>query len=188
MEKRSKDDILLEKFNRRDSKAYSDVYLLFYDPLFLFTNRMYQGTEVDANDVIHDIFINIWERKDLKFNSFDHIKGYIYLSVRNKFKAYISHRKHVDKFATATAVDEEQSVSYMIESETISILNSAIGILPTECAKVLKLFIDGWEIKDIAEKLGKSQSTVYNQKNEAISILKKKFSSNKMFLIISLLS
>lgn len=180
--------LLLTKFNIRDSEAYGKVYLMFYDPLYLFTTRIFQNTDAVAGDVIHDIFISIWERKDLKFNTLDHIKGYLYLSVRNKFKAYLSHRKHVDKFAQVAALDEEYSVAYIIESETIALLNDAIALLPTECAKVLRLFIEGWEIKEIADTLNKSQSTVYNQKNEAVAILKKKFSLKKMSMIISILS
>ena len=39
--------------------------------------------------------------------------------------------------------------------------------------KILKLYLEGWDIKDIAEKLGKSPSTIYTQRQEIIMILKK---------------
>jgi RNA polymerase sigma-70 factor (ECF subfamily) len=74
------------------------------------------------------------------------------------------------------------------ENEILSVLSSSLDLLPTECAKVFKLCLDGWEIKEIADQLGKSESTVYKQKKEAITILRKKLSKDKLFFLILLIS
>jgi DNA-directed RNA polymerase specialized sigma24 family protein len=47
-------------------------------------------------------------------------------------------------------------------------------MLPAECAKIFRLHIEEWEVKEIADRLGKAPSTVYAQKQKAITILKRK--------------
>lgn len=179
---------LLLRFNNRDNSAFCEVYEIVYDELFYFTSSVYKDTEVVASDVIHDIFIKLWEARGVKFNSLLSIKGYIYISVKNKFRDYISHRKCKDKFNNAMRLTDDYFVSQIAESETLTIMAEAERCLPTECAKVFRMYIEGWDVKEIAEKLNKSQSTVYAQKTEAITILKKKISKDKFLLIIMLMN
>lgn len=178
---------LLLKFNDRDNGAFCAVYEIIYDELFYFTRSIYIETEIVASDVIHDIFIKLWESRSVKFSSILSIKGYIYIAVKNRFRDYISHRKCKDKFRDSLKLQDDYFVSQIAESETLSIISEVVEILPAECARVFKLFIDGWEVKDIAKKLNKSQSTVYAQKQEAIAILKRKITSDKLLTIMMLM-
>lgn len=179
---------LLLRFNNRDNLAFCKVYEIVYDELFHFTSSIYKDTEIVASDVIHDIFIKLWESRSVKFDNILSLKGYIYISIKNKFRDYISHCKIKDKFKNNIRHNDDFLLSQIVESETLSIISEAINILPKECAKVFKLFIDGWNVKDIAIKLKKSQSTVYAQKQEAINILKNKLSKDKFLLIMTIIS
>lgn len=165
---------LLLNFNSRENSAFCTVYELIYDELFYFTRNIYRDTEIVASDVIHDVFVKLWESRNVKFDTITSIKGYIYVVIRNKFKDYISHNKSKGKFNNSMKLQDDYLVSQIVESETLSIVSEAVKMLPKECAAVFKLFIEGWEVKDIALKLNKAQSTVYAQKQEAISILKRK--------------
>ena len=49
--------ILLKNFNRRIEKDFGKVYSLFYNDLFYFAAKLYQHTEVEPRDAIHDIFL-----------------------------------------------------------------------------------------------------------------------------------
>lgn len=167
-------DALLLKFNSRENNAFCTIYELIYDELFHFTRNIYRDTEIAASDVIHDVFIKLWESRNVKFDTISSIKGYIYVSIRNKFKDYISHNQCIGKFNNSLKLQDDYLISQIAESETLSIISEAVKLLPKECAEVFKLFIDGWEVKDIAQKLNKAQSTIYAQKQEAISILKQK--------------
>lgn len=173
--------LLLKRFNSRDSVAFGEVYILLYDELFYFTSRLYNETEITADDVIHDTFVHIWEHSTQKFEGLENLKAYIFTSIRNRFHNYTIHQKIVEKFQ----YENHDFISDVVESETLSIINQAIGLLPQECAKVFKLHIDGWQVKDIAKELGKSESTVYAQKQEAISTLKKKLPKN-LYLFLSI--
>ncbi|MEG0499621.1 MAG: sigma-70 family RNA polymerase sigma factor [Rikenellaceae bacterium] len=119
---------------------------------------------------------------------YDELFYFTYISVKNKFRDYISHRKCKDKFHDAMRLTDDYFISQIAESETLSIITEAVKALPAECAKVFRMFIDGWEVKDIATSLNKSQSTVYAQKQEAITILKKKFPKDKLLLIMMLVN
>lgn len=179
---------LVPLFNTRDEDAYVFVYELYYPQLYLFANKLYAETEVDAADVIHDVFTYIWSNKSTKFNSLAHIKGYLFLSIRNSYRTYIDHRKYIDTYNSEILKDDDYVVSQMIEIDVVSKLSLMLDILPEECAKVMRLYLEGMEMKDISKTLGKSLSTVYNQKTEAISILKKKFPKELLSVLIAILN
>lgn len=175
--------LLLKKFNERDGFAFGEIYDLLYNELYYFTSQLYRDTPFVTSDIIHDIFLVLWQKKQLEFVAIINIKAYMYVSIKNKYKNDIIHEKYVKKHTREVLSDKNSFVSDIVETETISIISQAIELLPTECAKVFKMHLDGWNVKEIATALEKTQSTVYNQRLEAISILKEKL-SNRSFLTI----
>lgn len=182
------ESLLLNKFNNRDSVAFSEVYILFYNKLFYFASKLYLGTEVVPSDKIQDIFLKLWENKNSKFVSLSHIKSYLYLCIQNSFREYLSHHKHIDRYAEKICYDNDFYTTEMIETETMSILYAYIDKLPQDCGRILKLHIEGWNMKEIAEHLGKPQSTIYRQKEKAISMLSDKMPKKIFMLFINLLN
>lgn len=176
--------LLLKKFNERDSFAFGEIYDLLYNELYYFTSQLYRDTPFVAADIIHDMFLVLWQKKQLEFVAIINIKAYMYVSIKNKYKNDIIHDKYVKEHTCEVRSNKNSFVSNIIETETISIISQAIELLPTECAKVFKMHLDGWNVKEIATTLEKSQSTVYNQRLEAISILKEKLSNHSFFTIM----
>ena len=173
---------LIERFNSKDSDAFTFIYDLFYDSIHMFSSSVYSGSTMDVSDIVQDIFISIWN-SNTHFNSLSHIKGYLYLSVRNYYRKYIEHQKIIDKYVDDYKNNSDYFISEMVEVELVSKLMLIIDTLPKESARVLKLYIQGLDVNEIAEKLNKSHSTVYNQKNEAINILKRKFGKKIIFIL-----
>lgn len=182
------DTLLLKKFNNRESDAFAEIYIRFYDKLFYFTSKLYAGTEVIASDKIQDLFLKLWENKKTIFVSISHIKSYLYLSIQNSFREYLSHNAHVSKYAKKVVDDHDFYTTEIIETETMSTLYEFIDKLPESCGDILKLYIMGWDIKEIANRIGKPQSTIYRQKEKAISILSDKLPKELFVLIINILS
>ena len=87
--------ILLKNFNRRIEKDFGKVYSLFYNDLFYFAAKLYQHTEVEPRDAIHDIFLNLWQSASLKFEHLTDIKAYLFVSLRNHFKSYVRHHQYI---------------------------------------------------------------------------------------------
>ena len=188
MQNGNKDTLLLKKFNSRDSDAFADIYIFFYDRLFNYASKLYITTEVVASDKIHDIFLKLWENTDTKFTSLDHIKAYLYNSIKNSFIKHMSHNEHVDKFAKKMYSSDDYFVTEIIETETSAILSEFIEKLPEEYSSILTLYIQGWDLKDISKHLNIPQSTVYRQKDKAISLLSKKVPKDLMMLFASILN
>lgn len=177
---------LIECFNTRENQAFERIYLLYYDEFYYFSSKLYRDTEIASGDVVQDLFMKIWERKDLKFTSLEHFKGYMYVCIRNGYREYLSHKNVADRYIRSVKMTDDYFISQIVETETLSTLTRLTELLPEECAKVFKLYMEGWEVKEIVEKLGKSSSTIYNQRQEAIKILKKMDLSKLLSIVISL--
>lgn len=179
-------DMLLKKFNGRDSYAFGCVYDLYYTELHYYAAILYRKSEVDPPDIIQDVFANIWTNGDIQFASLEGIKSYLYRSIRNSFNNFIVKRMVISKYENELRNNEDAIMVDIIESETYTLLESVLGMLPKEGAEIFKLIFEGWSVDEIAEKLGKQKQTIYNKKHETIKFLKDKLSKDKMLFIVTL--
>lgn len=69
----------------------------------------------------------------------------------------------------------------MVISESVSLISEAYSYLPEDCLEIFKLYMNGLSIKEIVEIVGKGKTYVYERKQKAFDILKKKFSNLYMF-------
>lgn len=181
------EDDLLRKFNNGDKSAFSNVYMQLFDELNGFAKRLFYATEIDSKDLIQDIFMNVWSNKHLKFISLDHIKNYIYLAIKNKHTNFVKHKLCHEEYEKQVKEMNDYQLNAVIETETISLLSLVDDLLPAQCSEVIKLFLSGYDAKEIAEKLGKSQYTIYHQRTEGIRILKRYTTSKKITLLLNFL-
>ena len=77
--------ILLKNFNRRIEKDFGKVYSLFYNDLFYFTAKLYQHTEVEPRDAIHDVFLHLYEREHKLWES-QNMKFYLLNCLKNRIR------------------------------------------------------------------------------------------------------
>lgn len=168
------DEHLLEAFNRRSEEAFCRVYEHFYDELFYFASKLFADTTVSPYDVLQDLFLKVWEG-DKQFDSFDFLKSYLYLSVRNRWKNDLEHAEVVREYMREYAAEAEDGhvLAQMMEAETLAILHNHLKLLPKECARVVELSLDGYKSQEIAAMLNISVNTVYSQKQKAVGLLRK---------------
>lgn len=171
---------IINGINARNEEVFGNLFTAFYDEYSYFARKLFKSTEIHYEDVIQDAFVKIWERRWIKFESISHFKSYIYLSLKNSYKDYHRHRKHILSHKRALSLDDEAIFTYMVEAETLSLLSSIDNMLPEKCSQVFRLHIEGWNVKEIAKRFGIKESTVYNQKNRAIAILKKNIENSDL--------
>lgn len=182
----NEDGNIVNAFNQGSIKAYNTVYLNTYDELYHYACKLFSGTSISGNDVLQEIYLNLWEKRKNNFLSMAHLKNYLYAAVRNKYKDYWVHQKYVQKYEESVFQDEEMMFTNMVEAETRLLLKSVSSLLPEECAKTFLLYMEGWEIKEIASMLHKAPSTVYAQRNRAIEILREKLDKDLILFLFCL--
>lgn len=172
---------LISLFNNRDSEAFGTVYSMIYKELFHFTTKIVHSTNLEADDVLHDIFINIWESDMRDFKSLNNIKAYIYVSVKNYLRNNLDHQRAINRFTKEVLEDDDHFAIKVAEVEVFSILEMSIKLLPEECLKVFQLYVEGYTVKEIAKKLDKNINTIYTQKHDAFTFIKQKLLKDDFF-------
>lgn len=143
--------------------------------------------EGDAEDVVVDVFADLWSRRDTLLVG-DRMRNLLFKSVYNK-SVNVLHQRKV-KASHIVLLDELQSLrmDYLSSSaanpqqlteagELQSHLDSAISALPEKCRQVFRLkYQQGMAHRDIAESLEISQRTVESHLYHALSLLRTKLS------------
>lgn len=177
---------LLNDFNSHNRESFGIVYKKFYQSFYYYTNKLFSGYNVDADDILQDIFINIWIKRTEKFASFDNLKAFIYVTIRNKFIDATRRKMSAENYRREF-IKNEDTVSYIFDSELTTIVSDSLMLLPEECAKVMSLYLNGYTTKEIATAFNKTESTVYKQKREAISYLRKIMPKDKYLILLLIL-
>lgn len=181
------EELLLLEFNERTDRAFSEVYVRVFDELNHFAERLFYTSGISSEDLIQDIFVSIWSHRKVHFDSIAHLKNYLYNSIKNKHKDFLKHKVCHENFESEVRCIDDYHYCQIIENEVITILSVADTILTTECAKVLRLYLEGYDVKEIATKLKKSHNTVYHQRVEAVSTLRDYFFKRKITFFFHLL-
>lgn len=179
--------LLLDKFNNREHSAFGEVYSMYYSDFHRYTIYLYKNIDIDSEDIIHDIFLTLWEKRTIQFDNLIKIKGFIIIAIKNGYKNHIRHSQHERKYAETLYSDNDFEYD-AIEFELFSTAHKVIGMLPTDCAEIFKLYLDGYKPEEIATLTGKQPQTIYNKKQEAISILRKKLTRDKLMMITTFLN
>jgi len=161
----------LDADGRMGKKEFEELFRNYFTPLMAFSRRIL-GNEDDAREVVHQVFINLWEKRgelDLSAS----LKSYLFTSVNNRSLNAIRDRK---KFSSEEVPERagEWDVSEQIEAlELEEKIRAAIETLPERCREVFELNrFKGLRYREIASQLDISVKTVENQMTKALKILR----------------
>ena len=168
------DPTLLKSFNQRNSQAFSTVYRMIYRELYLYATRLFSTLNLPAEDMIQDIFTDIWLRESVQFSSIEYIKTFCFIALKNAYKKKIKHLGHQQRFKLECRA--ENAFHEEIEhAEKCCTLYDSLSILPADYAIVIRMYLEGWKPDEIAKQLNLALQTVYNKRREAILILQKHY-------------
>lgn len=166
---------LLVRFNARDKDAFVSIYKLLFMELHLYASRLYANTTVSPEDAVQDIFCYLLEKREANFDTLTKLKAFLYTAIKNRYRTYLDHLKVQEKYKTQNTREEDFSAE-IVENELYIALTKSIELLPENYARVMRLYLAGREIDEIAQTLNLSPQTVYNTKHLAIRFLKEKLS------------
>lgn len=179
---------LLPGLQSGDEKAFSQVFLLLYPPLCQFAEK-FVGDACDAENIVEDIFLKLWDRA-LLFNDEEHLKAFLYRSIRNACLNFLKVSKRAFERNTAFAKEqgEYDEATYLTEitrTEIIAELYAAISELPAQARKVIiKTYIEGQSNQEVADELGLSINTVKNHKQNGLALLRSKLPDESYLIFI----
>jgi RNA polymerase sigma-70 factor (ECF subfamily) len=160
-------DILLQKIQKGDEKAFKEFYHLQFFKLYQFAYSFVHSKEI-SEEIANDVFVGLWQKKNT-ISTINNIQVYLYVSVKNASLNYL--RKNnlslpasiddlsVDHFPLVA--DPELLLS---QRELQQQIREAIEQLPPRCRLIFKLVKeDGLSYKEVAAILEISIKTVDSQ-------------------------
>lgn len=171
--------------NSKSVTAYKYVFQYYYAPLCQFAERLI-GLEF-SEDIVEELFLKLWSG-DKIFNSEEHLKAFLYHSIKNASLNFIKTNKRAINrnisFTNAHSLKEADYLAGIIRAEVIIELHQAISKLPKEKGRIIRMtYIDGKSNQETADELGISVQTVKNQKLRGLALLRKLLPHNQYVLL-----
>jgi RNA polymerase sigma-70 factor, ECF subfamily len=171
---------LLARVAKREREAFEQLYDRYANILYA-TAMKFLKEDADAQDVVQDVFIQIWDKAKL----YDPAKGkpltWALTMTRNRsidrIRAIQRRTRLRDDFEKETVADESagvrEALSGVDASEKSQILRDAVGRLSPEQRKVIELaFFGGLTQSEVADRLGEPLGTVKARARRGLMKLK----------------
>ena len=171
---------LLARITKRERVAFEELYTRYSNILYA-TAMKFLKEDADAQDVVQDVFIQIWDKAKL----YDPAKGkpltWALTMTRNRsidrIRAIQRRTRLRDDFEKETVADESagirEALSGVDASEKTQILRDAVARLSPEQRKVIDLaFFGGLTQSEIADRLGEPLGTIKARARRGLMKLK----------------
>ncbi|MDX9881538.1 MAG: RNA polymerase sigma-70 factor [Prolixibacteraceae bacterium] len=171
--------------------SFEEIFRKYHTPLFLYAQK-FTGDENISLDLVQDVFTLLWEKKKFVLEE-EHVKAYLFNSVRNACINFLKHEKVIRKHhETGTLVLREMEIQYygsgeksLIEKESLQKIYQAIGSLAEIYREVIELSrFEGLKNKEIAERLNIPVRTVETRLFRALSLLREKLSGETFHILL----
>lgn len=167
----------------KDEPEFSKVYSIYFPKLVRFAREFVLSTE-DAENIIQDIFIYLWERQEI-LSTLSNLNAFLFVLVKNRCIDFIRQQKMIERKREEfdAVLDKElQLKMYALQQfdenalstdDVENIINKAVDSLPEKCREVFILSrMEGLKYREIAERLNISTKTVENQMITALKKLR----------------
>ena len=172
---------LLALLQRGDEAAFTEIYRLYWDKLFVVASHTL-GSHQEAEEAVHDVFLKIWKMRERVV-----IRQTLqqYLAVAIKHEVIDRLRKQLRRRSLSTrrplttessVIAEDPTGEFIREKELAAELETTIRALPEKCQIVFRLSRgEGYSNREIARALGLSENTIESHMRRALIALRNKF-------------
>ena len=171
------------------------LFRKYHHPLFLYAYKFVADESV-ALDIVQDVFTLIWEKNKLDFGE-EHLKAYLFRSVRNHCLNYLKHqkiiRKHEEQLQDLNAELEtqyyESGEKSLIQLEDLDKIYAAVNSLSDINREIIELSrFEGLKNKDIAARLNIPLRTVETRIFRALNELREKLFKKVIRILLNMCS
>lgn len=174
-----------------DSNAYSYLIKIYYPPLLHFAIHIIPNDMPAAEDIVFETFLKAWRRAS-DFSTINHLKNFLYLSVRNACNNYLRGKQREqakeDDLITLSAYyespDEDILFKEIVHTELMANVRKAIDSLSPQMRRIFILsYVKQMNNYEIAKQLNLSYQTVRNQKSKSLTIIRKMLDAKNNTLV-----
>ncbi len=159
--------------------AFTQIYNRYYRRLHVEANFLLKDSE-EAADVVHDVLIIIWNRRDKLADNL-HLKSYLITCIKNKCMDRIRRNAVKDRNVHMYMHLKEMTVNFNpMERKELSLqMANAINALPVGQRTVFEMsYLEDKTQREIVAEKHLSLQTVKNQMSTTLRILRKKLKSS----------
>lgn len=176
---------------QRDKRLFEVLYKKYYQQLFAVAYR-YVGKQEIAEEIVHDVFITIWNKAD-QLNIQHSMKSYLFRSIVNSSLNFIKKEKaQAEKQQVYMAVLDSVPADETADADEalLKALEEALELLPAKCRQVMYLSRFGkLKQQEIAVQMDISVKTVKNHLTYGFQKLREHLEKRKsititLFLIV----
>ena len=167
--------------NENFDVTYKALFRKYYPSLIFYATRLVG--EEEAEDVVQDVFVELWRRKD-SIEIGDQIQAFLYRAVYTRALNVLKHRNVEGGYCAAMEEinqrraefyqpDNNEVIRRIEDRELRKEICNAINELPDKCKEVFKLsYLHEMKNKEIADVLGISLRTVEAHMYKALKYLR----------------
>ena len=145
--------------------SFDRIYVMYYSRMLRFAKE-YVVFEEDAENVVQDVFLLLWEKRevlDIRIS----LVSYLFSLLKNRILDYLRHKVVAEEYKQELSFKlmslEQLNYTFSSEEEIEKVIANAIDKLPERCREIfLKSRIEGMKYREIAEELNISANTVEN--------------------------
>ena len=170
-----------------DETAFAEIYRRYAKSLADFAASKLFNLE-DAQDIIHDIFVKLWEdRERLQITS--NLKSYLFTLTRHriidKIRRNITREEYAAMLQSLTNAYQPSIEQQIAVKELQQTIENSLNQLSPRVKEIYQLSREeNLSIPEIAEKLQLSEQTVKNQLSTALSHLRKSVSAISVSILL----
>lgn len=166
-----------------DHTDFVRIYSIYFPKMVRFA-REYVISQEEAQNIVQDIFLYLWERQDT-LNIISNKNAFLFTLTKNKCIDFYRQQSRVNRLKESLDALQERELGMKMEAlkqfdenmfstqEIEEILNNAVNNLPDKCREVFILSrMEGLKHEEIARQLNISVNTVQNHISVAIRKLK----------------
>ena len=179
-----------QALDREYAKVFTSIYDRYYLTIYYFANR-YIDDESEVKDLISDTFLKLWGVRE-RISSIKNMEAYLKSMAYNGCMDYLKKKARQSKAYQELQNDGPEDAFELdeVRVEVMEYIAQRIERMPKKYQILYKLFyIDGLDIKDVAEKVHLSSSRVKGIKHAIIKELryalnKKEFLTTVVILVL----
>lgn len=163
------DCLLFEKIRSGDTGAFECAFRKYAPRLEAFA-RKYTTDSTEAEDIVQNVFLKLWERRELLENR--SLTSFLFMSIKNSCLNYLKHRQVADAVEQRMSGNDMVEQLYMIDfvsdpssllqqKELTDSINRLMDELPPKCKEAFVLSrLNGLKNREIAAEMDITEKVV----------------------------